>query len=580
MDIIVHGADTETYYGMPHTLQFFSDDMEYETCIWVDDSTATSEFIRWADKLPRMCLHVVYVHNLEFDLPEFFWSVKEKLLSVAGNFSFQIGQWNITGVYGKPTFCRMTNRKRNTTILIVDSFLWFQSSLAKAADLFCPDLPKLKTPKGLGTCKFSMRDDAFYAYAMRDAEVAYHIGKSVQAIHREFNIRQAVSLADMSAKIFRHHFLDYTIPQPKHDVILAALKSYHGGKNNVVSGMAPAWHTDIVALDIKSAYPLAMYDLPAFSNKRLYKRFPKVNRSQRKVPPFGVYCVSGNAAPCDWPVVFEHNFKPIQGDFSNVWIQGIELNEALRNQEVKIKSIRGFYYEHERDKQTSALKEFVTEFYRRKETEKNPTQRYMYKIVLNALYGKFIQTRKNSRVIYTDVDANETEETNELIAGGMFHPFIASAITAHTRAYIHQIEHAHQAIHTATDGIFTYAKKIKQVPMSPRGRSTLGKLTIENKGDVVILRNKCYIFYGEKTKDSIKSQYFKGKHILKFAKHGFQGTVYDLERLVAHNRRKYTSSRPNKLRESMRRGLNVNEFVERDYVLKVGPIKVRKLEDK
>lgn len=570
LDVIVHGADSETYHGKPMTLQFFSDDMDYQQCIYVDETTATKQFIKWADSLPRHCLHVVYCHNLDFDLPEFLWSVRDQLITAGGDFEIDIGNWHIHGVYGRPTFCYVTNRKAGKRILVVDSFLWFNGSLANAAELFCPQLPKLKRPDKLGSKWYSDRDEKFYAYAMRDAEVAFHIGKSVQKIIREFDIRQPVSLADMSAKIFRHHYLQHTIPQPNRAVIMAALKSYHGGKNNVIKGAAPGWHMGITGMDISSAYPYAMSQLPSMSYAKLYKRYMKANKHVREVPPLGVYQVSGHADICNWPVIFHHGFQPIQGKFRHVWVQGVELNEALRSGEVHLTSVRGHYYEHEKDNRRSPFADFCGDFYHRKQSEKNRIQRYMYKTTLNSVYGKFIQTRKGKREIYTDIDNDTTQEARPLVAGGMFHPFIATAITAHTRAYIHQLEHAHRAFHTATDGIYTHLKRPKKVPLSPR--SGLGSLEIENTGDLVLLRNKCYILYHPKGKT--KSQYFKGKRIIKFAKHGFQGTVYDLEKCVAHGTRRYKHARPNRLRESLKRGLPVNEFVERDYVLKVGPIPV------
>ena len=570
MDIIVHGADSETYYGRPMTLQFFSDDLDYETCLYVGPENATDGFLEWAEGLPTRCKHVVYVHNLQFDLPEFLWSVKDQLISPGGDFDITIGDWHIHGVYARPTFCHMANRKTKTNILIVDSFLWFQGTLVKAAELYCPHLLKLKPPKDLGTRKFAMNDDGFYAYAMRDAEVAYHIGKSVQKMISEFDIMQPVSLADMSAKIFRHHYLRHTIPQPNNHVILAALKSYHGGKNNVVAGMAPGWHMNVTSIDIKSAFPYSMSLLPSLSYKRLYKRYKITRRQPREVPPLGVYCVSGVAAECDWPVLFHHAFEPIQGKFSRVWIHGYELNEALRSGEVKIKSVRGYYYEAEKDNRPSPFKAYCDDFFERKETEKHPVQKYGYKLILNSCYGKFIQTRKNARIIYTDIDSGETVEAQEVVAGGMFHPFIASAITAHTRAYIHRCEHEYKAIHTATDGFYTYRKRVKAIGHYPR--RGLGSLNIEAQGNLCLLRNKCYILYNRT--GETKSQYFKGKRIEKFAKHGFQGSVYELERLIAHNKRKYKVTRPNRLRESLKRGLNVNEFIERDFVLKVGPVPV------
>jgi hypothetical protein len=406
---------------------------------------------------------------------------------------------------------------------------------------------------------------------MRDAEIDFHIGVAIQAMHREFDIRQAVSLADMSAKIFRHHFLQYTIPQPCRDAVMGAWKSYHGGKNNVVKGMAPAWHIGVTALDISSAYPYAMSELPAFSSGRLYKRLATTNRAPREIPPYGVYCVSGDVKSSDYPVLFSHSFEPLEGKFKGIWVQGLELNEAISSGKFKCTRIRGFYYQHERDTVDPALKNFVSHFYELKQTECDPVKRYMYKTILNALYGKFIQTHKSATQLYTDVDKNETAETSDLVAGGMFHPFIASAITAHTRAYIHQIEIAHKAIHTATDGIYTKQKKPKR--MNGRPRTGLGSLQIEGVGDLILLRNKCYILYAPQGKTP--SQFFKGKRIHKYAKHGFQGSIYDLERIVAHGGRRYTATRPRRLREALKSGKVVNEFFMRAYVLKVGPITVK-----
>lgn len=570
MDVYIHGADSETLHGAPLSFQFFCPELRENEIIFVTPETATDEFISWCDSLPVRTSHVIYVHNLKHDLPEFFWECKEWLLSPAGDFDFTAGDWKVRGVYGAPTFCRLSNRKRNVQILIVDSHLWFQGTLAAAAELFCPHLPKLEKPAGLGSKKFTSRDTKFCAYAMRDAEIDYHIGTQVQRIVTEFDIRQPVSLANMASLIFKRRYLQYTIPQPSMAIIHAALKSYHGGKNNLVPDSAPRWHEGISSLDISSAYPYAMSKLPAFSDYSLYKRYG-LARHVKSVPDFGVYCVSGRAAPCHWPSLFRHDFEPISGDFQSVWIQGFELNEALRADELKISAIRGHYYEAESDNRKPAFSDFVDDFYARKQAERDPVLRHMWKIILNALYGKFIQTRKNSRVMYTDTDASPTiVEAGDLVAGGLFHPFIASAITAQPRAYIHQIEHAHKAIHTATDGIFTREKNAIRVPFTPRGNKGLGSLQIEARGRLLLLRGKLYILYADDGK--IDSEMIEGARIRKYAKHGFQGTVHDLERLAFTGSRKYSVTKPNQLRESLARGLAVNRFEERQKTLNIGEI--------
>ena len=294
------------------------------------------------------------------------------------------------------------------------------------------------------------------------------------------------------------------------------------------------------------------------------------------MPPHGVYCVSGRVADCDWPVLFSHGFKPLGGVIDRVWVQGHEVNEALRSGELKLSTINGHLYDAERDNQASALRQFVDVFYALKEAEKDKVMRYMYKLILNSISGKFIQTRKSNAVMYTDIDAELTVTASDLVAGGMFHPFIASDITAHTRARIHQLEHKYKAIHTATDGIMTQAKGAKGVG------SGLGSVTVEARdATLLLLRNKCYVLYTapdlnpvKKLRTTFPSFAFKDKHVRKYALHGFQGSIKDLEKLVSANKRAYKVNRPHRLKEALKRGLTPNQFTKRAYTLKVGPLKV------
>lgn len=563
VDKYIYGGDSETLKGHPMSFQFYSEDVACDDIFFVNPKTAMRQFFAWCDKRRRKCQHVIYVHHLEFDLPEFLWGAHEQL--GGGEFEFTYERWRVSGVYGAPTFCRITDG-HGTSIQLVDSLSWFRGSLAKAAELFCPGLPKLRRPRDLGEKQFKQSDAGFVAYAMRDSVVAYHMGKAIEAMHKEFDLQQCVSVADMAARIFRHHYLDYTIPQPSRDVILASLYAYHGGKNNTT--VKAGWYPGVTGIDISSAYPKAMHDMPAFSRDDLYKRF-RANARVKSVPEHGVYCITGRADACSWPVVFSHEFKPIAGKFAQTWIQGFEVNEGLRSGELHIESIKGHYYDAERDLQAPALRAFCAEFYERKERETDKVRRYMWKLILNSISGKFIQTRRSGRITLVDIDAGTVTSAAELTAGGMFHPFIAASITAHTRSRIHQLEHKYKALHTATDGIMTQSKSAKAIGHG------LGAITVEAQGELLLIRNKLYILYSKKGKKTQPSYGFKGKHIAKFALHGFQGTVTDLERLVASGRRKYNVNKPNRLKESLKGGLTVNEFRKRVHTLKIGAIPVR-----
>lgn len=567
MDKIIYGGDSETLNGEPLSFQFYSEDIACNDMMFVNAKGATQKFIQWCDKRKPHMLHVIYVHNLSFDLPEFFWGCKEKLVENGGEFDFTCGGWRVRGVYGTPTFCRMTD-KHGRSIMLIDSFSFFRGSLERAAELFCPDLPKLKRPKGLGEIKFTARDTVFCEYAMRDSEVDYHIGKQLDRLHEEFDLPQSLSIADMASNVFRKHYLNYTIPQPSRDIIEASLLSYHGGKNNLAC--APGWHEDVNAIDISSAYPEALASLPSMDNADAYTRYTA--KSMRALPPsLGVYLVSGRLKECSWPVIFSHGFKPLKGPISDVWVQGYELREAMASGEFIPSSIKGYFYDIEEDFGAPAFRAFVEDFYRRKETEKDPVLRQMYKFILNSISGKLIQTKKRGNCAFTDVDAGVTSTAAELVAGGMFHPFLASAVTARPRARIHELEHEHKALHTATDGIMTQNRRAAAV-----GKG-LGSLTLEAKGaTALIVRNKCYVLYLDKpTPKTFPSRAFDGKHILKSALHGFQGSVFDLERLIATNKRKYTVNRPNRLKDALKRGKVPNLFEKREFTLKVPPLGVQ-----
>lgn len=565
MDKIIYGGDTETHNGEPMTLQFYSEDIACNDLLWVNASNATKTFQKWCERRKRNVLHVIYVHNLAFDLVEFFWSHKKKLVELGSEFDFSWGKFNVKGCYGTPTFCTITNG-HDITIKIVDSFSWFRGSLAKMGSLVCPDLPKLKRPAGLGEKKFTNRDGGFIDYAMRDAEIDYHMGRAIEKLCQEFDIVQPVSVADMAAKIFRKR-LTYPIYQPSREIIEASMLSYHGGKNNIT--VEAGWYDDVTSLDISSAYPDAMLQLPAFSNAKLYRRI-KVSSRAKSVPCHGVYNVCGTVAPCKWPVLFSHGFKPITGNVNRVYVQGHELNEALRSGEFKPTKINGWFYDAAKDHQAPVFRSFIEEFYGLKESADDLVFRTLYKLIMNSISGKFVQTRKRGAAMMTDIDSGQTVAASDLTAGGLFHPFIASDITAHTRARIHQLEHKHKAIHTATDGIMKLGKA------KPEGRG-IGALTVEARdANLLLVRNKCYILYGAKTKKTQKSLTFPRKHIIKYALHGFQGSVTDMEQLISSGRRKYSTNKPNTLKTALKRGLTPNKFERKPFTLRVPHIEVKK----
>lgn len=560
--VAVIGVDTETCEGPPFTFQFYSEDIydePYKRLVFIDKQKPSRQFFTMLNELPnrKNFTYVMYGFNLSFDLLSFLYD-KQMDLVTDSKFCIEQQGWKIEGVYSQLVFARCS--KKGKTVWIIDAAAFLKGSLAKLAKIFCPHLPKLKMPAKLGKIKYKPSNKQFCDYAMRDAVIAYHIGSFIDQMHEQYDVKQCFSVAHFSATIFRHKFLQNTIPLPPMKIVYSALHAYHGGKNNIT--VKPGWYKNIYSYDIKSAYPYAMYRLPSFAHSDLYKSVKGTGHPSSLLPEFGIYKVTGHAKPCKWPILYTHNFKPIAGDFAGVWTTGPELNEGLKSGELKIESIEGYYYDADKDTDYSPFKAFVDDFFKKKDTATTKTLRLFYKIIMNSLYGKFIQTRKDesSKEFGYDLDENKIYEKVDLVAGGLFNPFIAALITGHTRAYIHKLEHKYKAIHTSTDGIFTQ--------MLPKVIPGLGGLHIDAQGDCMLFRNKVYIIYGKKSDTSIPSAVYKNKHIVKFATHGFRGKIDQLEQIGTTGKPTYNYIKVNKLKESIRRNLVPNKFDEYHAILR------------
>ncbi len=285
-----------------------------------------------------------------------------------------------------------------------------------------------------------------------------------------------------------------------------------------------------------------------------------------------MYCVTGYAEPCDWPVVFDRDFKPIYGPFEKQWITGYELNEARREGEIRISRVWGHYYDTEKDPVTdTAFAAYVNDFYALKQGATDPVYRFMYKVLLNSLYGKFIQSRERET-------ANGAVEWKH---GPLHHPFAASLITGHCRSVMHRLEHETKALHTATDGVFCGANnspKDDKFHWAPQ--SGIGMIESEGKGmELCMLRNKLYLLYSDEPGDGWTSYVRPGKFVCKYAAHGFQGGPKNLETLAMTNERTYEITTPNTLKMALKQNKTPNKFELRQRNLNLGPISVHYAHD-
>src|SRR5262249_1737095 len=113
------------------------------------------------------------------------------------------------------------------------------------------------------------------------------------------------------------------------------------------------------------------------------------------------------------------------------------------------------------------LKEFAVEMFNRRQETKDEVQNYLYKLLGNSLYGKFIPRTPQMDGSY--------------MGGQLFYPPVASWITALVRCKITQLEYLSGAVHTSTDGFMVDARPLPRI-LTQFLSNDLGGLKLVNEG--------------------------------------------------------------------------------------------------
>lgn len=552
--------DTETVKGEPYTIQFAT--LEGEELFFVNKENVTGVFLRELERrVKKNEFNILYGHNLQFDLSVLFHPFHN--LFIKDKFEVKINNVYCIVYTGKLFFAEILFK--DIKVVVYDTFRFVMTSLDKACtDLQLP-IRKLPTPEGLGEKR--LKNKEFKEYALNDARIQYILSSWIVDRCRDYDIPIPISIAQFAQYIFKKNFLPKgtTLTFPPMDAVNMALLSYHGGKNGCYVN-TPSMLKDIYAYDINSAYPYAMAELPSFLGGE-YKRVKSFNDKY-----IGVYQISGKYKKCKYPNLYDHTFKVINDEkISDICFTSYEIMDALEHNELEIDKIDGYIFIPSNN--DSPLKAYVNHFFDIKSTSKDLTQYWIAKICLNSLYGKFIQTNEsitNERLIISQKQNLVKVEDVIYKAGGMFNPFIGTLITAHTRVYCHNLQHKTDAIHTATDSIFT-----KQDILSDPNKynikigSGLGELKFEGKGDLLLLRNKLYIHFSGKYQD-YKISDINGKKtvsgIRKYALHGFHAKLYDLLDLWKSKRNGYNYKKMTLIKESIiQKNMNRKPNMINDY---------------
>ena len=570
------GCDTETCNGEPLSLQIY--DGKDVFFAWVNKKTILDTFLNYIkDNIDKQHTNIFYFHNLAFDLAVILYSKLDYFANKA-HLKTDYKEFEIECLYGSTNFMKI--RYQKTMCWVVDSLAFMGGgSLEKWAKTLNLTYKKMEHPKGLGDTDYSKLSDKsklkkyFIEYAKTDVLTEYELGNWIVEQHKKYDVSLAVSSANFSAKVFRKTYLpiDDKIPFPPKECVRDCMLSYHGGRNGYYWNN-PAIFENCCELDISSSYPYAMVSIPNFVECE-YIRVKKYINGYA-----GIYNIVGRFSKCKYPPFFRHDLTQFcdNEDF-NVWITSYELLEAIKDgtlKEGRYKIVDGWIVKPSSRNPDNPFKKFVWEFYNKKEIKGlDKGERQMYKLILNSLYGKFIQTnldedriefdKKNnsgnfliSNFIHENKDGsmevvNNATDKHYFIAGGLFQPFIATLITGFGRAYLHRLEHKYQAIHSSTDSVKFNADRLPKDKLESyqrklegnKDKGVLGDVCVEVIGKCIILRNKLYLHYNQE--GVIEKQAF----------HGFAGRTQELLNVLSSKDCNYTVNKIMKVRESFRQGL-------------------------
>lgn len=547
----INGFDTETADGKLFCLSFAFDGYGGAT-IMADDGEIESErvFDILTDYKCRNSHNMWY--NLSYDAGVICSHVltDKELQILKYTNTVQTDKWTITYVPGK--FLKIKDkgedRDNGHSYVHYDASQYFFSSLDKASKEYLGD----KKEESVDTSKFGLDEEGnlnqyikdnyndIEYYARKDAELVRDLWDVFVDTALEFDIpiNKPFSTGYMAQQYFEKH------GKQKPGVVSSemqkmAWESYAGGRFEIFERGSLG---EVTGLDINSAYPYEMTKLPDPSTLHWHYLddpvLDKVIDLEYGMVDITVTTTPGKIQP--FPVKDEVRIFPRLKDY-RLTVTLDELQMAVQYdmiQDVRIhKAVCG--ESHQATKYPFQMLEDIYHERKTLEADGKMLAGLLLKIVMNSLYGKFIQTTPKREIIENqdkyEFNSNERplisailpeELEDELIvetleAGKLFNPFLASHICARTRRllvdFVYQNNLVDDLVMLATDCVMVKGNIseediggwIETGDMSYRNR--LGKWDIEYQGDAFVIAPGVYEVTG--SKDKLKTRGFNQRHL-------------------------------------------------------------------
>lgn len=451
---------------------------------------------------PRIPLNV-FAHNMRHDIRVL--NLPEELVNRFGHSDYP--------VMNERLFVWIT-RYRNATVNYIDTSNFAVSSLAKLGkDLGFPKLEVDFT---------NVTDEELIIYCKRDVEIIERFVLEYVAFLRDNNLGTfCTTLASQAMRAWRQRFMQHGVYIHTHDGVLNIERlAYTGGRVECFH-IGELKDETYYYLDVNSMYPFVMsgkkIPIKLISYSEQPRSFALRNSLNQR------YTIAEVLIETDKPAYpFKRDGKLIfpVGVFRTVLHQP-ELEYAIRHNHIKqVYKLASYEY-------GDIFSEYVKFFYEVKQhagETGNLSWRFIAKIFLNSLYGKFGQQGITRTLVghteektvqritfYDDVADRFFQEINwfgDLLIeekGGestYSFPAIAGAVTAYARMHLwHYIETANPAnvFYCDTDSIIVNEAGYNNLS-SELSETELGKLKLEKQSNHLIITNAKDYEFGDERK--------------------------------------------------------------------------------
>jgi len=321
---------------------------------------------------------MIFAHNAEFDL-----------LTIFGNI--------LTEIDNQAIFNNKFISAKYKNVTFADSMNIYPSSVANIGETLGIEKLENKKVKDAGLTKENMTNEDI-KYCKRDCKIIF------LALQKMFESIGTIKLtvSSLSMYLFRNKYLPTDITFS--EIVDEFYSSYYGGRTEAFK----IGKVNAKVFDINSMYPYVMTNCSFPDIRRLrkelnidvkylyymlgiYEGMAKV-KVKHKQTYFGFLPVrmklNGN----------EKLLFPV-GEFETV-VNFNELRFALQHDVIEILSVEYIVYGNPVD---SPFIDFINDTYKKRQQTENALERTIYKLLMNALYGRFAMRMKMTTKYYEDI---------------------------------------------------------------------------------------------------------------------------------------------------------------------------------